>query len=104
MFDQPGVGVEDLAWVHRDQFVHYDELARALGDPGNWSRLRQDLLRALTAAFGLDAGTGDGLTPRQHRALRLLDEIRCQHGTATDWPSFFGTLWSRRHDIRADLP
>ncbi len=70
MFDGPGIGVEDLAWIHRDQFVHYVQLAHALGDPTDWSRLRHDLLRALTAAFGLDAGMGDELTPRQHALCR----------------------------------
>ncbi|MBA2529269.1 MAG: hypothetical protein H0V19_04805 [Euzebyales bacterium] len=58
MFDRPGIGVEDLAWIHRDQFVYYVQLAHALGDPTDWSGLRHDLLRALTAAFGLDAAMG----------------------------------------------
>jgi hypothetical protein len=62
VFDQPGIGVEDLAWIHRDRFVHYAQLAHALGDSEDWPRLRHDLLRALTAAFGLVAGTADGLT------------------------------------------
>lgn len=29
MFDQPGIGLEDLAWIHRDKFVHYVQLAHA---------------------------------------------------------------------------
>ena len=105
MFDLPGVGVEDLPWIHRDQFVHYVELAHALGDPRDWPRLRTDLLRALTAAFGLDAGmvSAGRLTPRQHRALQVLDHIRRQHDPATNWPQFFDTLWTRRHAIRPDL-
>lgn len=104
MFDRSGIGVEDLVWIHRDQFVHYVQLAYALGDPGDWSPFRQDLLRALTAAFGLGAGAGDGLTPRQQRALQLLDEIRGHHNPAADWPTFLEALWSQRHAIRADLP
>ena len=104
MFDRPGIGVEDLAWIHRDQFVHYVQLAHALGDPGDWSRLRQDLLRALTAAFGLDAGTGFAPTQQQTGALQLLDEIHRQHDQATHWPTFLETLWRRRQDIRGDLP
>lgn len=104
MFDRSGIGVEDLVWIHRDQFVHYVLMAYALGDPTDWSRLRHDLLRALTAAFGLGDGAGDALTPRQQRALQLLDEIRGQHDPAFDWPTFFEVLWSRRHVIRTDLP
>jgi hypothetical protein len=105
MFHQPGITIDDLAWIHRDQFVHYLQLAHALGDPHDWPQLRQDLLRALTAAFGLDAsiGHGDQPSPRQRRALELLDEVRREHDPATDWPAFFDTLWSRRDAIRPDL-
>ena len=104
MFDQPGIGVEDLAWIHRDQFVHYVQLAHALGDPRDWSGFRHDLLHALTAAFDLDAGAGVASMPRQHHALQILDEIHRQHDPATHWATFYETLWTRRHDIRADLP
>lgn len=69
--------------------------------------MRHDLLRALSAAFGLDADMDVGLTRRQQCALQVLDEISLQHDPASDWPTFFETLfetlWSRRHDIRADL-
>jgi hypothetical protein len=97
MFDRPGIGVEDLAWIHRDQFVHSVQLAHGLGDPANWPQFREDLRRALTAAFGLDA-------PSQPRALEVVDEVRRRHDPATDWPAFFDTLWNRRHAIRPDLP
>lgn len=106
MFDRPGIGVEDLPWIHRDQFVHYLELTRAVSDPYDWPRLRDDLLQALTAAFGLDAcnANGERLTPSQQLALHLIDEIRTHHDPATDWPAFFDTLWTRRRSIRPDLP
>jgi hypothetical protein len=93
------------AWIHRDQFVHYIQLAHALGDPGDWSRFREDLMRALTAAFGLDAEYATGqLTPRQRNALEVLDKVWADHDPTTDWPAFFNTLWNRRHAIRPDLP
>ena len=106
MFDRPGIGIDDLPWIHRDQFVHYIQLAHALSDPHDWPRLREDLVQALTAAFGLDAGNTSGarLTPSQRRALGVLEDIRPHHNPATDWPAFFDTLWTRRHAIRADLP
>ncbi len=63
MFDRPGIGIEDLPWIHRDQFVHYTQLAYVLSDPQDWLRLRQDLMRALTAAFGLDVGDVKWRTP-----------------------------------------
>jgi hypothetical protein len=103
MFDRPGIGVDDLAWIHRDQYVHYVQLAHTLGDPGNWPRFREDLRRALTAAFGLDNNAAGRRVPSQRRALEVLDEIRRHHDPATDWPAFFDTLWSRRHAIRPDL-
>ncbi|HEX2029175.1 MAG TPA: hypothetical protein VHF25_14370 [Nitriliruptorales bacterium] len=105
MFDRPGIGIDDLPWIHRDQFVHYVELAHALSDPHDWPQLREGLLRALTAAFGLDAGNRNGhrLTTSQRRALELLDEIRCHHDPAADWSAFFDTLWARRHAIRPDI-
>jgi len=106
MFDQTGIGIHDLAWIHRDQFVHYVQFAYARNDAGDWPRLRGDLLQALTAAFGLDAPSVNGhqLTPRQRCVLELLDDIRREHDPATNWPAFFDTLWSRRHAMRPDLP
>ena len=106
MFHRPGIGLDDLPWIHRDQYVHYVELAHALSNPHDWPLLRRDLLDALTAAFGLDRGHRNGhpFTARQRRALEVLDEIRYEHDPATDWPAFFDALWERRHTIRADLP
>ena len=106
MLSQPGIGLEDLPWIHRDQFVHYVELAHALSDPDDWARFRDDLVRGLIAAFGLDAQGVDGhqLTPLKHHALLVLDQVRHQHDPVTAWPAFFELLWSRRHAIRPDLP
>lgn len=33
MFDKPGIGPEDLAWIERDPYVYYVEMAHHLGDP-----------------------------------------------------------------------
>ena len=106
MFDRPGIAIDDLAWIHRDEFVHYVELAHGLSEPQDWPRLREDLLRALTAAFGLDAGNVNGaqFTSPQRRARDVIDDVRHHHNPATDWPAFFDALWSRRHAIRPDLP
>lgn len=108
MFDGRGIGIEDLAWIQRDQFVHYVESARALSDPNDWPRLREDLVDALTAAFGLDAGRwkvgGRHVTAQRQRAAReLLEELRTLHDPAADWPGFFDALWERRRDLRNDL-
>ena len=106
MFDRPGIGLDDLPWIHRDQYVHYVELAHALSVPHDWPQLRRDLFDSLTAAFGLGRSDRNGhpFTSQQRRALAVLDEIRSQHDPATDWPAFFDALWQRRHTIRPDLP
>ncbi len=106
MFDRAGIGIEDLPWIHRDQFVHYLQLAYVLSDPDDWWRLREELLQALTAAFGLDAcdAAGERHTPSQRRALEVLDEIRRHYDPAKEWPAYFDTLWAQRHAIRPDLP
>ena len=105
MFDRPGISIDDLPWIHRDQFVHYVQLAHALSDAHDWPRLRDDLLGALTAAFALDVAAvdRDRLTTPQRRALDVLDDIRSHHDPATDWSAFFDMLWTRRHAIRLDL-
>ena len=106
LFDQPGISIRDLDWIHRDQFVHYVELAHALGDPSDWAGFREDLLRAVAAAFGLaaDDSNGEGHTQTSGHALQIIDQAREEHDPATDWPGFFDLLWSRRHAIRPDLP
>lgn len=104
MFDQSSIGIEDLACIHRDQFVHYLQLAHALGDPQDGSGFRQALLSALTAAFGLAAGMDVGRPRREERPCGSSIRSACSTALAADWPTFFGTLSSRRHDIRADLP
>ena len=105
MFDRPGIASDDLAWIHRDEFVHYVELVHGLSEPQHWPWLREDLLGALTAAFGLDAGNVSDaqFTSPQQRALGVLDDIRRHHNPASDWPAFVNALWSRRHAIRTDL-
>ena len=105
MFDSPGISVDDLPWIQREEFVHYVELAYALGQPADWPRLRADLLAALTAAFGLDGGAMGpcGLTHGQQCALRVLDDVRRLHNPASSWPAFFESLWRQRHAIRPDL-
>lgn len=110
MFEQPGIGLDDLAWIQRDQFVHYVTIAGLTSDPHDWPRLRDDLLGALTAAFGLDIDDPDSngtpepiLTSRQQRTFGLLDDTRARHDPATDWPGFFDALWEGRRRLRADL-
>lgn len=102
MHGPPGIGLQDLAWIQRDQFVHYVSLARATQDPDDWPTFRQALLEALTAAFGLDHEP-EGHGARRTAAFALLDRTRPIHDPTEAWPGFMETLWARRHTIRPDL-
>ena len=95
MFDQPGIGIEDIAWIQRDQFVYYLEMEHQLGDPADWPRFRRDLLEALQAAFG------PGID--EHAVLSLLDRLHAIHDPRTDWAGFRRALWDERRQIRPDL-
>lgn len=110
MFDRAGIAAEELAWIQRDQFVYYVELAYALSDPHDWPVLRQHLRRALTAASGLDhpapasAAVPHGATSTAPGAvLDLLDHLRGRHDPATEWAAFRAALWEGRHVLRAGL-
>lgn len=102
MIAQRGIGVDDLAWIQRDQFVHYLTVARATTDPDHWPTFRQAVVEALTAAFGLD-NCADAHDLRQSTAIEVLDAIRSTCDPATSWPEFMASLWERRQTIRPDL-
>ena len=96
------------AFIERDQFVYFVTLARELGDPADWPGFREELVAALTAAWGLDAIWShlDVETQRQRtngrlqRAYALVDELRSRHDPLTDWDRFFEGLWAARGPLR----
>ena len=104
MFDRPGIDTTtDVAWITRDQFVHYLEMAHALTDPTDWPTLRDELHRALAATFGLEPPRESAGPDRRSRANdavpQLLDEIRHEHDPATDWDAFREALWHRSRRV-----
>ena len=110
MFDETGIGPDDLAWIRRDQYVYYLHLTYALSDPNDWPNLRRDLHCALTETFALDHPPPDPPPDAPEpapeppaAALAVIDDIRDRHDPATDWPAFFDALWNARHHLRADL-
>ena len=93
-----GIGVEDLAWIHRDQFLHYLTATRATSDPTDWPRFRDAVVEALEAAFGLASEeTGPA------GALSVVEGVRRSYDPATDWEGFMEALWHQRGSIRPDL-
>ncbi len=107
MVEAAGVGLDDIAWIQRDEFIYYVEMAHALRDAGDWPAFRDELIEALNAAFGLDAAAtstgGDGASSWRSGLRRLLDRLREYHDPAVDWDGFSGALWQARHEIRPDL-
>ena len=98
MRSRTGIGVEDLAWIHRDQFLHYLTVTRATGDPTDWPRFRCAVIEALEAAFGLTPEeTGSG------GALSVVEGVRRTHDPTNDWEGFMDELWRQRRSIRSDL-
>lgn len=83
MRNRPGISVDDLAWIQRDQFVHYLTVARAGHDPADWPIFRAAVLAALVAAFGLepDDPTATGI-------VELLDTVHQAHDPRDAWPEW----------------
>jgi hypothetical protein len=95
MLDRTGIGVDDLAWIHRDQFVHYLTVAQAT-DPCDWPSFRLAVSDALAAALGLDDNEAEA-------ALAVVDQVHGLRDPVSEWHEFLGELWRRRRAIRADL-
>jgi hypothetical protein len=104
MFEDGGMGMEEYEWILRDEYVHYMELARALGDPTDWPAFRLDLLRAINAAFNLGhpATVRNGLNAPQQRAAEHLELVRVDHDPALNWCAFSDAVWAGRGSIKSN--
>lgn len=91
MFDDPGIDVDEIAWIERDQFVYFMEMEHQLGDPTDWPAFRVGLGEALAAAFGwlpeAPEGTDDAVLGR-------LDSARETADPTTEWDRFLEAVWS----------
>lgn len=118
MDSQDGVGAAEVveaavwgtpAFIERDQFLYFVTLAHELADPTDWPTFRNELVAALTAAWGLDTRWTDldttaqqaEVDQRRRRAFVLVDEIRADHDPSGDWPRFFDALWDARGRLRS---
>ena len=101
--DDPGV-VGTSAWIEREQFVYFVTMARELGDPGDWSAFRDQLVAALRAAWGLDTVWLHLTAKNQQRrrasriasAYEVVDAVRSGHDPLTQWDAFADALWATR--------
>lgn len=98
MKDHPGIGVDDLPWIHREQFVHYLTVARSTDDATDWPNFRPAILEALAAAFGLDAEE-----VRLRGVTEVLDAASRDYDPAARWSEFMEAVWAERHVLRPDI-
>ena len=102
--DQASGIVGTSAWIEREQFVYFVTMARELGDPGDWSAFRDQLVAALRAAWGLDTIwlhlTGEEQQRRRSSriatAYEVVDAVRGDHDPLTQWEAFADALWDAR--------
>lgn len=102
MFEVPGIGADDVAWIERDQFVYFTEVERSLSDPSDWPRFKHDLARALTTALALPAIQSDDDTRSSGvpaPVSALLDRVRRLHDPAVEWELFQNRLWQERRSF-----
>ena len=98
MNDHPGIGVNDLPWIHREQFVHYLTVARSTEDATDWPTFRHVVLEALAAALGLDDEEA-----RLRGAAEVVDAARRDYDPAARWSEFMEAVWAERHVLRPDI-
>lgn len=98
MNHHPGIGVDDLPWIHREQFVHYLTVARSTDDATDWLTFRHVLLEALAAALGLDDEEA-----RLRGAAEVVDAARRDYDPAARWSEFMEAVWAKRHVLRPDI-
>ena len=95
MDDDPNV-IGTSAWIERDQFVYFVTMAREPGNPRDPQVLRNELVAALHAAWGID-GTWLHLdaNARHDRCVRrislanaVVEEVRWHHDPASGSDGF----------------
>ena len=98
-----GISVNEVAWIQREQFLHFINGARRDGNPDDWASFRLVLADALDAAFGFESA--DTPCPDAHRraALDVVDRSRATSDPVSCWASVVDGVWARRREIRPDL-
>jgi hypothetical protein len=105
--NERGLQLDELPRVERDSFVHFVTIARRCGRADEWMKFREELVAALTAAFGLDSRWVDRdhdletarIAERRRRACALVDEVDAQYDRLAQWPQFREALWEGRHRL-----
>jgi len=104
MFGTPGIDVDDLPWIERDQFVYFMEMEHHLNDPGDWPRFREGLVAALATAFGWDPSHALDDARHDDEVLVLLEAARQVADPAVNWNGFVDEVWSGTRAIGKAAP
>lgn len=98
---EPGIDIEDLASIERDQFVYFMAMEHELNDPTDWPKFREGLVNALAVAYGWDPSAEAWSQRRQH-AVDVLDGARGAANPSTDWLKFRDKVWQGIRIARSD--
>lgn len=91
MFDGPGISVDDVAVIEREQFVYFMEMERETGDVSDWSAFRAGLGDAIATALGWEPADAQ----RGAEVIALLDAACEVADPSTDWPRFSDEVWAQ---------
>jgi hypothetical protein len=105
--NERGLHLNELSRIERDSFLHFVTITRRCGDAEDWSVFRDELVSALTAAFGLDSRWVDRdrgqetarITTRRRRAFALVDQAAARYDPLSQWPQFREVLWDGRRSL-----
>lgn len=105
--DGRGLHLDELPQIEREGFVHFVTIARRCGHDGRWTVFREELVSALTAAFGLDSRWLDRdqeletarIAERCRRAFVLVDQAAGRFDPVSQWPQFREALWDGRQAL-----
>lgn len=102
-----GLHLDELPRIERDSFLHFVTIARRCGHAEGWTVFRDELVSALTAAFGLDSRWVDldhdqemtRIAARRRCAFALVDQTAERYDPVSQWPQFREALWDNRHPL-----
>jgi hypothetical protein len=102
-----GIRLDELPAIERDAFLHYVTITRRCGHVAMWPVFRDELVDALTAAFGLDSRWLDRdhaaetarIAERRRRAFALVDEVAARFDPEDQWSEFREALWDGRSPL-----
>lgn len=105
--NERGLHLDELPRIERESFLQFVTIARRCGHANDWTVFRDELVSALTAAFGLDSRWVDlnhdqetaRIAARRRRAFALVNQAAARHDPVSQWPHFREAVWNGRHAL-----